>query len=510
MMPTLRPARLAFPFILIVVLLLAGCNVPGTASVTSSSSQPATLTGATPPHLQFLDMADVLEADPADPGKQLLSVTIHVHTDTPSEGVIALEMIVDPGSAVPWPQPGYAGGSPATAVQRVKLAAGDGQIGGKFPLRARQAGKVEPNVYNIQSGGFYDVLIFGGGLPASTTAPTMAAFQTSRLYALTDFGGPPATQTPVPTATPAGTPLPVTTAYPSPTFAPTSTPQPTATPLPPPFAVGLLNVQVLDQLQGTVGALTGSGGATITAPAGQRFVVAIFVVRRDLPTSAVNPLPTKLSTSGAGPWQPDNMQINGQTGSLEVLAPPYGFLTIVYDPRSQVEHERQVAAQVWLVPSADTANVGDFRFDGQPASAYPASAVTWVDPGFPYQLKASIKLNAVSNVQVMQVKTVQQADVTPVAGAAAGPGLQATLAITGSTSTPLTLHLELLLEDLHGLRSRVDCPTQTYPKLVLGSPQQFTCTVAYPAGGSQSGAHLGITGNVNGGAIATQWIALPG
>jgi hypothetical protein len=74
----------------------------------------------------------------------------------------------------------------------------------------------------------------------------------------------------------------------------------------------------------------------------------------------------------------------------------------------------------------------------------------------------------------------------------------------------LTLRLQLVLEDQQGLRSRVDCPVQTYPKLVLGSPQQFTCTVPFPPGGGQSGGHLGITGTVNGGAIATQWVTLPG
>jgi hypothetical protein len=510
MMPTFRAARLLLPCTLMAALSLAACAGLGSTPATSSAGQPAAASGAAPPHLQFLDMADTLQADPVDAGKKLLSVSIHVRTASASTGIIALEMIVDPGSAAPWPRPAYAGGSPAAAVQQVKLAAGDGQITAEFPLRTRLNGKVQPDVYNIQSGGFYDVLIFGGGLPASANAPTMAAFQTSRLYALPDFGGPPATPTPVPTATPAGSPQPVATLYPSPTFAPTSTPQPTATPLPPPFAVGLLNVQVLGQLQGTVGALPGSGSVPIAAPAGQRFVVAVFVVRRDLPTSGVNPLPVKLSTAHAGPWQPDNAQINSQTGSLQVAVPPYGPLTIVYDPRSQADHERQVAAQIWLVPAADAASVGDLRFDGQPASAYPATAVTWVDPGFPYHLKDTIKLDAVSNIQVMQVKTVQLAAGTPVPGAPAGPGLQATLAITGATTTPLTLNLQLQLEDQQGLRSRVDCPTQTYPKLVLGSPQQFACTVPFPAGGSPNGGHLGVTGTVNGGAIATQWVALPG
>lgn len=510
MLLTLRPARTLLTLAVGVLLLLAGCKGIGTAATAGSASQAVGPSGAPPPHLQFLDMADVPEDDPSDPGKKLLSVTIHVHTDSASEGIVALEMIVDPGSAVPWPHPAYAGGSPAAAVQQVKLAAGDGQITATFPLRERQDGKVELNLYNIQSGGFYDVLVFGGGLPAASSAPSIAAFQTSRLYALPDFGGPPATPTPVPTPTPAGTAAAVPTAHPSPTFAPTSTPEPTATPLPPPFAVGLLNVQVLSQLQGSVGALAGSGGAAITAPAGQSFVVAIFVVRRDLPTATNNPLPVKLSTGNAGPWQPDNGQINSQTGSLQIAVPTYGPLSIVYDPRSQAEHERQVAVQVWLVPTADAGNVGDFRFDGQPAAAYPAAAVTWVDPGFPYQLKDSIKLNPVSNVQVMQVQTVQQAAGTPVAGAPAGPGLQATLAITGSTTTPLTLRLQLLLEDPHGLRSSAQCPVQTYPKLVLGSPQLFNCTAPFPPGGSQSGNHLGITGTVNGGAIATQWVTLPG
>lgn len=510
MISTFLVPRLVLPITLITALLLAGCAGLGAASSTSGAGQPAGPSGSAPPHLQFLDMTDTVQSDPVDAGKKLLSVSIHVRTASASTGVIALEMIVDPGSAAPWPRPAYAGGSPATAAQEVKLAAGDGQITAQFPLRARQNGKVEPTLYNIQSGGFYDVLIFGGGLPASADAPTMAAFQTSRLYALPDFGGPPPTQTPVPTATPAGSPQPVATLYPSPTFAPTSTPQPTATPLPPPFAVGLLKVQILDELQGTVGALNGSGSVPIAAAPGQRFVVAVFVVRRDLPTSGVSPVPVKLSTSHAGPWQPDNAQINSQTGSLQVAVPPYGPVTIVYDPRSQMEHERQLAAQVWVVPAADAASVSDLRFDGQPASTYPAAAVTWVNPGFPYHLKDTIKLNAVSTIQVMQVKTVQQAARTPVPGAPAGSGLQATLAITGATTTPLTLNLQLQFEDAQGLRSRVACPTQTYPKLVLGSPQQFTCTVPYPPGGSPNGGHLGVTGTVNGGAIATQWVALPG
>jgi hypothetical protein len=510
MMPMLQPTRAILPFALGIMVLLAGCASIGPGSSAAGSSQAAGPAGTAPPHVQFLDMADTLENDPADPGKKLLSVTIHVHTDSASEGVVALEMIVDPGSAVPWPHPAHPGGNAADATQQVKLAAGDGQISAKFPLRARQGSKVEDNVYNIQSGGFYDVLVFGGGLPATPSAPTLAAFQTARLYSLPDFGGPPPTQTPVPTPTPAGTPAAVPKAYPTPTFAPTSTPQPTPTPLPPPFTVGLLNVQVLNQLHGTVGALPGSTGATITAPAGQSFVVAVFVVRRDLPTASNNPLPVKLSAGNAGPWQPDNSQINSQTGSLQITVPKYGPITIVYDPRSQAEHERQVAAQVWLAPTGDTTNVGDFRFDDQPASAYPPAAVTWVDPGFPYQLKQPIKLNAVSDIQVMQVKTVPQADVTPVAGGTAGPGLQASLAITGASTTSLTLRLQLVLEDSQGLRSRVDCPVQTYPKLVLGSPQQFTCTVPFPPGGSRSDGHLGVTGTVNGGAIATQWVTLPG
>lgn len=453
-------------------------------------------------------MTNTLQADPMDPGKKLLSVTIHVHATEATSGVVGLAMIVDPSTAVPWPHPAYPGGSAASAVQQVKFGVGDGQISAQFPLRVRQNGKVAPNDYNIQSNGFYDVLIYGGGLPASTSAPPMAAFQTSRLYSLPDFGGPPATVTPVPTSTPAGTPVPTQTANPTPTFAPTSTPTPTATPLPPPFAVGLLGVQVHAQLQGSVGALPGLGGTLITAPPGETFVVGVFVVRRDLPTSNVNPLPTKLTTANAGPWQPDNGTINSQTGNLLVTLPSYGPLTIVYDPRSQVEHERQVAAQIWLVPTSAAADPAALRFDGQPASAYPMSDVSWVDPGFPYHLKDVIALNAVSNVQVMQVQAVPNVAATPTPGAGPQPGIQATLAITGSTTTPLTLHLALVLEDSQGLRSRADCPVQNYPKLTLGSPQQFACTVALPPSGTSSGLHLGITGTVNGDAIATQWIAL--
>lgn len=508
MMPTVRPAHFAAPLALVLLLLLGGCaSAKPTAAATSP--QPTGPTAAAPQNLHFLDMADTLEADPGDPGKKLLSVTIHVHADSATQGVVALEMIVDPSSAVPWPHPAYAGGSPTSSVQHLKLAAGDGQINGKFPLRLRQNGKVEPSGYNIQSGGFYDVLIYGGGLPASATAPTMAGFQTSRLYSLPDFGGPPATPTPVPTPTPAGAAVAAATAYPTATTAPTSTPVPTATPLPPPFAVGLLDVKTATQLEGTVGALPGAGGATASAPAGQTFVVGVFVVRRDLPTSSVNPLPTKLSTGSAGPWQPDNQQINSQTGSLQVTVPPYGPLTIVYDPRNQPDHERQVAAEVWLIPTADAANPGAFRFDGQAAGAYPMSAVSWVNPGFPYKLKDSIPLNSVSNVQVMQVKTVQQS-AAPAGGATSTqPALQASIAITGSTTTPLALHLQLVLEDPHGLRASADCPVQNYAKLALGSPQQFTCTVPFPAGGSQGGDHLGVTGSVNGDAIPAQWVTLP-
>jgi hypothetical protein len=255
--------------------------------------------------------------------------------------------------------------------------------------------------------------------------------------------------------------------------------------------------------------MSGLGGVPISAPAGQTFVVAVFVVRRDLPTVNTSPLPTKLSAANAGPWQPDNGTLNAQTGSLQVMLPPYGPVTIVYDPRSQVEHERQVAAQVWLVPTADAANPAAFRFDGQPAAAFPMAAVSWVDPGYPYALKAPIKLNAVSNVQVMQVQSASQVG-TPTPGAASQPGLVASLAITGSAPTPLTLHLALVLENAQGLRSRADCPTQNYPKLILGSPQQFTCSVPLPPGGTAGGLHLGVTGTVNGDAIATQWIALPG
>lgn len=495
----------------LVLVLAAGCAAPLGQPSANATAAPVGLQGDAPQQVQYLAMTDAVQPDPGDPGKQLLQITVHVHADQATSGVLGFLLVGDPGTAPKWPHPAYANGSPDQDAQQVKLAAGDGEITAKFPLRMRQDGKVQPNDYNLQSGGFYDIAIYGGGLPASPTAPPAASFQTNRQYALTDFGGPPATITPTPLPTPISTVTGSTTFAPTPTEGPTSTPAPTPTPLPPPFEVGLLNVQALPQLTGSVGAVPGVGGATITAPAGQVYVVAVFVVRRDLEAVNTNPLPTQLSAGSGGPWKPQNSTINAKTGSLIVNVPPYGPLTIVYDPRNQQLFQRQVAAMVWLAPTAAVSDLGALRFDGQPAAHYPMSSVGWVDPGFPYHLKEDITLSDAASLQVLSAAPTQIAPPTPGPGASPAPataGLKVTMAVSGDRVLPIVLRLRLLLQDSDGLQSQADCPIQNYDKLVKGQPKQLTCDVPLPAGTKGKGYHLGVTGTINGIAIPTAWVDL--
>jgi len=505
-MPCARPVGAVL--IVLLSVLLIGCQSTTGGPPPSGTVLPVGLQGQPPDHVHYLSMADALEPDPLDQGKQMLSVTIHLHADSATQGVFAFQMTADPATGPTWPYPAYAGGSPDAAGQQVNLPAGDDQVVAKFPLRVRVGGKVQPNTYNIQSGGFYDVAIYAGGLPTTPANDPVALFQTSRLYALPDFGGPPPTRTPVPTATPAGLASPNATVRPTPTFAPTSTPEPTATPLPPPFAVGLLAVQEADQLSGSVIAVAGVGGATITAPPGQKFVVALFVVRRDSPTDSTNAVPAELSVPNGGSWKPDNKTINAQTGSLFVTLPTYGPVGIVYDPRSHPFHERRVAAQIWLAPAGAVTNPDALRFDGQPASAYPMSSVTWVDPGFPYHLKDQVPLSSLASVQPLSAEPVAAIG-TPTPGAAQ-PGLKISFDVNGSSSVPVVIQLRLIVEDQDGLRAQTDCPVQNYPKLVLGQAVPFSCAAALPPDGTHQGYHLGITGVIEGNAVPVQWVDLGG
>ncbi|MCL4544845.1 MAG: hypothetical protein M1118_09675 [Chloroflexi bacterium] len=494
----------------VVALLLTACggtNTAGEAAGTPLSS--SSLQGSDPAGVHYLSMTDSVVPDPQDPGKKMLHVEVQVQADKPTSGVLAFLMIADPSTSVPWPRPAYANGSPAASAQKISLHQGANTISANFPLYVRKDGKPQEGQLNIQTGGFYDVEIFAGGAPPSTGVLPVASFQTSRTYQISDFGGPPAT--PTPTFVPTKGPSPVPTSSPYPTFTPgpTSTPTPTPTPVPPPFALGLLAIQTHDQLRGTVpGGLAGVGGTTVTPPTGDQFVVAIFVVRKDIPAASEAPLPKTLSIDNAGSWQDVTQHIVDSTGSLALELSPYGAVTIAYDPRTQTYRERVVVAQVWEIPASIPVNSAAVRLDNQPATAFPLANAAWVNPGYPYQLKQDLLLADYASVQVAAV--TQTAPIaTPGPAEVSEPAFKVQLVLKGSTAAPVTLRLQLLLENAQGLRTEAVCPVQQYKNLVAGTPYPFTCSISLPSGGKEQGFHLGVTGTINGSQIHMKWVTLP-
>ena len=492
------------------MLVLAACS--GSSGTVARSGTPlptSSIHGATLKGIHFLSMSGAVVPDPQDVGKKMLQVHIVVQSPKKESGVLAFLLIEDPSSGPPWPHPGYANGSPAASAEKMTLQQGTNTITVNFPLYAMKDGKPQSKVFNIQSGGFYDVEIFEGGAPASTAVRPVASFQTGRIYQLEDFGGPPPTPTPTLVPTVGPTPLPTSTPYPTSTPAATPVPTPTATPVPPPFAVGLLAIQTHRQLRGTVNSgLPGVGGVMLTPPPGQHFVVAIFVVRRNTSMTSRDPLPQTLSVPGVGSWKAVTDQLVKVSGSTAVTLAPYGPVVIAYDPANQAVQERQVAAQVWEVSDAVTVTVQHAEFDGQPASKYPLSAVSWVNPGFPYQMGQAIMLADYAQVRVVKVTKLPPTG-TPQPAEETEPNLRVQFALSGSTAAPVTLRLRLFLEDAVGLRSTVDCPVQQYPDLVAGKTLAIACTLPFPSGTSGQGFHLGISGVINGSAILTQWVTLP-
>ncbi len=501
--------------ILITMLAAVACvPVAPPPPVASGTPMPQSITGPVPANVLYLSMSSSQQADPADPGKQELVVVVHTQVQAATSGVLAFSMVADPGSGAVWPYPAYPGGDPSKAGQQVDLQPGTHDVSATFPLRVRKGGQVQANTYNIQSGGFYDVSIWGGGLPQTAAADPVASFQTIKKYALPDFGGPPPTITPTPIPTPTPALPPTTTAAPTATPYPTLVPSATPTALPPPFAVSLLKTVVTTGLDGTVGAVPGIGDVHQDAPAGQTFVVAIFVVRRDLELVNDNPLPVALSQPGGATWQPINQSFNATTGCLAVFVQPFGLVSIVYDPRNQTLSQRKVAALVWQVPTTAVQDTSTLLFNGKPAAAYPASQTSWVQQGVNWQLGDAIAINSFATISVKSAQRVDSvtAGATPVPQGVAtpvpGPGFKVTLEVDGLTSVPLTLRLSLVTEDSLGLEGSVDCNPQTFDKLVAGSPQTFACLVPLPQGTSGSGYHLGLQGTILGSAIPTQWVDL--